>query len=1513
MKRIFTILSFTTMMVIGAFFNARADHMVGSDIYWKCDGGDTFTITIVDYRDCNGIAFVNSPFVLTPVGNCPGVFKDSTVNGKGSGGADITPVCNRSCDRCTDKTCVFPYGIQQYFITATVVLPKGCCDYQISWEQCCRSAGITTGATWADYYITSKMSRCTFGYCDNSPYFSEPPVAIYCTGQCITYNPGANDVDRGPTGAPDSLSYAFTAPLTGAGSYTPWTGDYTYLKPLDYDGFPNTGGVWNPPSQCKGFHLDSTTGDIYFKAVKPDVTVIALAVSEWRKDSTGAYRKIGEIRRDMQIIVIDCPANHPPIIPGINGGTTYSEKICADQQTCFQVKAFDLDLPDTDYLSWNNPGTMSGASFTVIPNGQKWPTAVFCWFPTDKDVRSYPYTFVATALDNACPIPGRSSKAFNIYVIAAPKADYSATVQKCGMVYFQASPDKGSTTTITNYLWVGEGSPGHGPLYKIGKTASYQYTAGGTYHYTLEVTGPNGCVRSYADSVNIAPFPGILLPKDTAVCNNSPTISVSAKLINAKKPLSIWWNLSSKDSSHNGVQTISETITHDTVLRVNLFDEGCPNYDSMKVKVIPLPKPNIGPDRRGCWGKGIMLTTGLKKHMPIANWTWINGKDTLKNQFHGDTIIVADSGIYTVSVQDSIGCPGTDSVSVFFNPLVQVRALDTTVCLGDSVKLHAGIGGSGASYTWIDVIHNKTISTAPVYKFLASAKYGYGLQADFKVVIRQSQHGITCADTNYINVTVNTPTHPILDSLKPKCIQDPAYQLGTTPPWVDIKHENGTWYYPRNPSAVVNNYLYPSLMGRTDNNHKLGYVHYLYVNQFRCITDDSAHITISDQPQVSAGPDTTICTGNGNYLLNNRYVTPSGGLWFPLKGTPNAALAYSKNHDSIFFNPNASGVSDTVYGVIYSYQSPPINGKSSCSNSDTVYIRVRTNPKVTVVPVDSLCLNASPVQFTSMTPQNGIWQFAPGDQTNKHALKFDSYSQTYSFLADSAGPGWHRLTYTAYGDAQRHLCPTVMADSMYVVAAPQNVAFHTSDSLWEYCVSHANVTLIPTSNKKVISGGSFSAGKEVFPSGKSTYFDPSTSDTVNTNPVKYILPYNHNQCQVTYSHNIKVDGKPYVRINSAPNVCEGQGNFELTVTKFNANHLTWSSNGIARLGFTPKNTDSSDVEYFPTNNQQLAGKFNISVSASNNGVCAAYTATKQFTINQPPVVVFSSIREGCEPLVVHFNSDSVSVNNVTVSTNPAVVKAFDWDFGDGSAHSSSADPYHVYKVTNGKDTQQFNVTLTVVSDSGCVRDTVKRGWITAFATPKPVIVANPQYTTIALPQVQFSFDPKSVGIDFTDPKTTFKWTFGDSAHGTSNLRNPTYTYADTGTFKVRVLVNSKGCTGDTFIMIYVKPELIIYIPNVFKPNYKHGERRKIVGYDPNYFSTEENNTFQPVISAYTSFEMTVYNRWGQLMYTTSDPHKGWDGTFQDKESPQDAYVYVVKATGFDGRAYTFTGTITLLR
>ena len=449
---------------------------------------------------------------------------------------------------------------------------------------------------------------------------------------------------------------------------------------------------------------------------------------------------------------------------------------------------------------------------------------------------------------------------------------------------------------------------------------------------------------------------GFTIKKDT-ICSGTAA-SFTNTSSGGTKPYKFLWDFGDGDTSTNPApnHVYAKGGTYKVVLYV--LDAGFDTNSSHKtISVLASPQPDLGADKRGCWGKGVLLTSGLTD-MARTRWFWINGNDTIMNKHFGDSILVQDSGKYLVTVQDSAGCTGTGSVNVFFNPLVQVRSIDTTVCYGDSVYLKPGVfslNGSSPSVTWIDVIHNNTVSTSPFFKFLAVSATGYGHAADFKVVIMQTSHGLTCVDTGYINVTVNTPTHAILPHLTSKCITDPAFQL----PDGDATHSGGSWYYPVRPQAVISNFLYPSVMGETDNNASLGNIHYLYVNQYKCVTNDSAHINISALPSVFAGHDTVICTKNGKYLLNNQFVSPPGGVWLPLTGTPTSAVSYSANHDSVYFDPNASGIIDGTYGAIYSYQSPAVQGHASCVGSDTVHIRVSVKCNLGIDPDLGKSLNLS--------------------------------------------------------------------------------------------------------------------------------------------------------------------------------------------------------------------------------------------------------------------------------------------------------------------------------------------------------------------------------------------------------------------------------------------------------------------------------------------------------------------------------------------------------------------------
>ncbi|MDL5048504.1 hypothetical protein QQ054_21050 [Oscillatoria amoena NRMC-F 0135] len=236
---------------------------------------------------------------------------------------------------------------------------------------------------------------------------------MVCLNADFVFNNGALDtVDN------DVLTYKLVSPLQAAGSAIGYISPYSAQKPLRFLGFPDA--TLPPPS---GFHLDSSTGNLNFRpTLLNQVTVLVLQVTEWR-NVNGVMRVVGITRRDMQMSIINCNNNTPPLITAVQDTT------CPGQQVCINITTNDTTVTDSVFLDWNRG--IPNATFTTFPGSNpKQQAGQLCWTPKSTDGRVDPHYFTVTANDNSCPMPGQAVKALSIYVVpTSPKIVVNDTNQ----------------------------------------------------------------------------------------------------------------------------------------------------------------------------------------------------------------------------------------------------------------------------------------------------------------------------------------------------------------------------------------------------------------------------------------------------------------------------------------------------------------------------------------------------------------------------------------------------------------------------------------------------------------------------------------------------------------------------------------------------------------------------------------------------------------------------------------------------------------------------------------------------------------------------------------------------------------------------------------------------------------------------------------------------------------------------------------------------------------------------
>ncbi|MFM7053971.1 MAG: gliding motility-associated C-terminal domain-containing protein [Bacteroidota bacterium] len=451
----------------------------------------------------------------------------------------------------------------------------------------------------------------------------------------------------------------------------------------------------------------------------------------------------------------------------------------------------------------------------------------------------------------------------------------------------------------------------------------------------------------------------------------------------------------------------------------------------------------------------------------------------------------------------------------------------------------------------------------------------------------------------------------------------------------------------------------------------------------------------------------------------------------------------------------------------------------------------------------------------------------------------------------------------------------------------------------------------------------------VFPQGVAPYSyqwsNGATSQTIsNLAPGIYTCTVT-DSTQCTKTVTVPVSGAQPIVLNEtvSGNVCDNaSGSISLAPTGGTGQNFTYLwSNGATSSNVSGLSGGTYTVTVTDANGCTQTGSFNINsvipVTVSSGG--------NQSTCSGDPVTIAGVASGGTLPYSYTWSNGAVSGAQ---SVNPSSTTVYTLTVTDANGCSSQASvtvdvtPYPSLLVSQDLDicyeasTQISASGATTyswspsagLSDPNIANPTANPLTTTTFvvtaangsctATDSVTITVLPQIIPSFVPDTVQGFTPFTVNFNNTSSgANTYNWAFGDG--NTSTDQNPTHVYETMGEYTVLLTVtNALGCSDTvSFSYIIVDSFSSLFIPNIFTPN-----------------GDNLNDTFHFDELAIIEISCNIFNRWGKEVYSWNELESGWDGKSSDgTELPEGSYIYVVKATGIEGKTYDLSGFFQLVR
>lgn len=437
----------------------------------------------------------------------------------------------------------------------------------------------------------------------------------------------------------------------------------------------------------------------------------------------------------------------------------------------------------------------------------------------------------------------------------------------------------------------------------------------------------------------------------------------------------------------------------------------------------------------------------------------------------------------------------------------------------------------------------------------------------------------------------------------------------------------------------------------------------------------------------------------------------------------------------------------------------------------------------------------------------------------------------------------------------------VTAESEVLVNELPNVSFTVDDICLNESVTFNNSTTLNSPNGDFIDGymWNFDDGNT------STDTDPTNTYTSSGNYDVILVAETDFGCVSSSTNTLQVFDLPVVDFEVDDNCFGVDSEFNSLVNNFS----TW--------GFGDGNISNLNN---PNHIYSNSGTYDVTLTQEDPNGCVNDT-TQEVTIFPLPTANFTGQDlSSCSPLCFNIQSNSVSGDNID---------QYIWTFSNGNTYNGQSISDCIENETSNDII--LGVTLEVITENGCNDVVTENNYLEIYRKP----FSNFEYTSDN-PNILNStidFNNLSLNSDY--------YTWNISENGSYSTEDIQIEFGDEpGEYDIELISYTDHCSDTSNGVIVIDDIILFYVPNTFTPN-----------------SNGINDVFKPILkSGFDPFNynLTIYNRWGEILFESNDAEIGWDGTYNNKIVRDGTYVWKISfKESMSDKKHTYIGHINVIR